>query len=227
MKTPMLLTLFLLVSLGSSGTYQLGSHSVSFNLSGPAEYMSEVPLYQPNSDAWTYGLNITPKTGGYLEVLVTEGSVEGASPLVTQLYAETRIQNAKNIGIGGYMYEMTTYQNHTAFQESYPAQTVYKNRQYISLPEAYAITYALDGRTSILITSLGANELFFEELLNSLNITRNDKNQVTEHKSFLGPTSAYAGAGKGAKPGMENQNAVTVLGDSQSSNITVTSHGVK
>ena len=228
MKIILLLALFILVGLGSSGSYQLGSHSVNLNLSIPTNYTVEAPIYQSDVDSWVYILNITPNIGGYLRVLVSELSFSGSNSIV-QSYADICIRDAKATGIGGYHYSMTSYRGRSAFEDSYPAQTVYKNGYFIgTVPESYSMASSLDDRTGIQFTSKGTGEAFYREVLDSINITKNITDIIQQGtKSFLGPTSAYAGPGKGAKPGMENQNAITVLGDSQSSNITATSHGVE
>jgi len=153
-----------------------------------------------------------------------------------QNIADFRIERAKEAGLGSYKYGMTTYQGYDAFEDSAPAQRGYQNGDFITTPEFYRITYMLDEKTTIIITSSGAGKALYQEILDyiditNIDITKNDTKspqlETKETKSFLGPTSAWAGPNKGAKPGMENKNAITVLGDSQSSNITVTAHGVK
>jgi len=62
----------ILAGIGSAGTYQLGSHNVNFNLSVPANYTIEVPVYVPESDTWIYSLTINPTTGGFLSILIDE-----------------------------------------------------------------------------------------------------------------------------------------------------------
>ena len=50
------LTISIFCGTGYAGTYKLGSHSVSLNLSVPANYIVEPPIYRPDLDNWIYGL---------------------------------------------------------------------------------------------------------------------------------------------------------------------------
>lgn len=227
----LLLSTQLLIGIVSAGTFQVGSHNVSFNLSVPANYTIEVPVYVPESDTWIYQMTIRPSINGFLAILVDESSIPyyGSKPI--QDIADFRLERAKSARLGGYKYGMTTYQGHDAFEDSAPEQREYQNGDFITTPEFYRITYMLDEKTTIILASYGAGETLYQEVLDSMNITKNDikssQLEIKGTKSFIGPTSAYAGTGKGAKLGMEDQNIVTMLGDSQSSNITVGPHGVK
>lgn len=226
------LFLLFLMGTGSAETYQLGSHNVSLNLSIPANYTIETPMYQSKIDAWWYVLSITPDTGGKITVAIEENSIPMRSSYVIQEWAASHYKTMKERGVGGYKYGMTTYQGHDAVEDYYPAQKLFQGGRVVeSLPETHSIFYLIDDLTVVIVNADNTDESIYRDVLDSMNITKNDTKssqlEIKGTKSFIGPTSAYAGTGKGAKLGMEDQNIVTMLGDSQSSNITVGPHGVK
>lgn len=144
-------------------------------------------------------------------------------------------QDMKNRGVGGYKYGMVTYKGHDAVEDYRPAQNTFQGGKILeSLPERRTLFYLIDELTVVIVEADNTSETLYRETLDSMNITKKSTNSNQQAnndkqgtKSFLGPTSAWAGQGKGAKLGMEKQNIVTALGDSQSSNIIVTPHGVK
>lgn len=209
--------------VGSSETYQLGSHNVSINLSVPTNYTVELPDISTNIKG--YQLTITPNTGGRVVVSVHEGP-ELISDTIFKV-ADTLVGDAKTVGLGGLKYGVIEYRGYDAFEMYYPAQRIFdEDVGYIPYTESYLLAYQPDERTVIMIQT-DAGESVYNELLSTLNVTKAVSNVKSGglRASFIGPTSAYAGPGMGAKTGMENQNGVTVLGDSQSSNITVTARG--
>ena len=163
-----------------------------------------------------YELNITPNTGGYISIEFEERSTPVYSSILVKSYADSSIECGRNLGIGSYRYGMTTYQGYDAYEESYPAQILEKNGYPTwSLPETYTMMYQLDELTEVLIQSIGASGTLYREVLDSMGITKysnqtqtktNPQNALSANKPYIGPTSAYAGTGQGAKPGLEDKN---------------------
>lgn len=167
-----IMAIFILAGIGSAETYQLGSHEIKFNLSVPFNYTFDVPIYYSNFVGWQYSLNITPSTSGFLMVSVVELAAPQPDSIIQDI-AEYRIRGTKNFGLGGYKYRTVAYQGHDAFEEYFPSQKVYKEGQISSPgPDIYRLNYMLDPQTFIMISSHGANEGLYYEILESLNVTR-------------------------------------------------------
>lgn len=161
----------ILMSIGSAETYQLGSHEINFNLSVPVNCTLDVPIYYSNFVGWQYSLNITPITSGFLVISVVELAAPQPDSIIQDV-AKDRIQGTKNFGLGGYKYEMIIYRGHDAFEEYFPSQKVYKDGHFSSPgPDIYRLNYMLDPQTFIMVSSHGANEGIYHEILDSLNIT--------------------------------------------------------
>lgn len=155
----------------SAETWKLGSHEASLDISVPANYSLTTPIYYADFQGWQYGLNITLDKG-FLAVNVVELAAPQYGDII-QTIAENRIAGAKLSGIGGYRYSMIDYKGKDAFEEFFPAQEVHMSGgQYLPPgPDIYRLNYMLDSQTFIMVSSHGAGEAPYRELLNSLNIT--------------------------------------------------------
>jgi hypothetical protein len=165
--------LILLISSASAGTYQLGSHLVSLNLSVPFNYTNETPMYNADYNRWSYILSITPSTGGFATITVDEVSVPDYSSASIRRFADSVLNYTKNVGIGNMKYGMTTYRTHDAFEYSYPAQKAWKNGQITNTyPEFYCLRYHLDELTDVMVQTVNTGEVVYNEILDSLNVTK-------------------------------------------------------
>jgi hypothetical protein len=218
----------------SASTYTLGSHQVSFNVSEMYNSSAKIdpPTYIPESTSWMYTLSMTPDTLHGIQITLVELPSADISGNWIGIFADNRIEQTKRDGIGGYKFSTMDFKGYPAYQDSYPAQSVGKAGELTDHSAFQSLAYEPDEWTVVGITAIGDN-VPFQEILDTIKVTEAPTTPTKyppytsqqETKSFIGPTSAYAGQGKGAKPGMENQNAVAILGDSQSSNISVTAHG--
>lgn len=168
--------IFILVTIGSAGTYQLGSHNVSLNLSIPSNYTIETPMYQSKIDAWWYVLSIAPATGGKITIAIEENSIPMRASYVIQDWAASHYQLMKERGVGGYMYGMVTYKGHDAVEDYHPAQNLFQGGRIVeSLPEMYSILYLIDDLTVVIVNADDAGEPIYREVLDSMNITKTSK----------------------------------------------------
>ena len=236
MKILALIMFLALLPLTSASTYTLGSHQVSFNVSEPYSSSAKIdtPSYNSDLDSWCYILKMENDSHHSITVSVLELSIADYGRTIPSIVGNSLTQQIKYDGIGGHKSSTMDFKGYPAYQDSYPTQKNLVEGVYIENVESHTLVYEIDERTVVTVVTIGDN-VPYQEILDTIEVTE-APTKPTKYapyisqqgtKSFLGPTSAYAGPGKGAKAGMENQNAVTVLGDSQSSNITVTSHGVK
>jgi len=90
--------------MGSAETHQMGSHNVSLNLSVPFNYTNEPPMYNADSNKWSYVMKITPNTGGFATITVDEGSIPDYSDAPIRKFAESVNDYYKEVGIGDMKY---------------------------------------------------------------------------------------------------------------------------
>lgn len=165
--------LILLISSASTGTYQLGSHLVGLNLSVPFNYTNETPMYNADSNRWSYILKITPSTGGFATITVDEVSIPDYSSASIRKFADSVLNYSTSVGIGNMKYGMTTYREHDAFEYSYPAQTAWKDGHITNTyPEFHCLRYHLDELTNVMVQTVNTREVVYKEILNSLNVTK-------------------------------------------------------
>lgn len=164
------LLLLIFLGIGSAENYQVGAHNVSLNLSIPANYSLDLPFL---GDTRQYTLNITTSTGGFALVTVQELSIPIYSSEPIRKFADSAIEGIKAERLGDAKYGMITYRRLDAFEMSYPAQRVlYEGHGNIEYPEYHCLAYMLDELTAVLIQTKGTNETVFEELKNSVKVTK-------------------------------------------------------
>jgi hypothetical protein len=167
------LLLLIFTEMGSAETYQLGSHNVSLNLSIPFNYTNEPPMYNADSNKWSYVMKITPSTGGFATITVDEMSIPDYSDAPIRKFAENVNDYYKEVGIGDMKYGLTTYRAHNAFEYSYPAQQAWKDGKITgTYPEFYCLRYHLDELTEVMVQTVNTGEVVFNEILDSLNVTK-------------------------------------------------------
>jgi hypothetical protein len=172
----LIMAIFILVTIGSAGTYPLGSHNVSLNLSTPANYTIETPAYQSKIDAWWYTLSIIPETGGKITIAIEENSIPMRASYAIQEWAAAHYQIMKERGVGGYKYGMVTYKGQDAVEDYHPAQNLFQGGSIVdSLPETRSILYFIDDLTVVIVNADNAGESIYREVLDSMNITKADK----------------------------------------------------
>lgn len=183
-------------------TYQLGSHHVSFNLGEPAKMKTETPVGLPSTGEGWSGLNITPSSGGYGFVKVGETTEVLDLDAVQNLSAMLRAYMTI-MGIDGYEDTVISYKGNPALSTYVPAQSKTINGTVYKLTNVgYSLWYTPDENTMVVVEAHTLNNTTYTKLLDSLEVTK-------IHKPYIGPASAYAGPGKGAKPGLEDQNLIS------------------
>jgi hypothetical protein len=166
----------ILVGIGSAETYSLGSHNVSLNLSVPFNCTNEPPMYNADSNKWSYVMKITPSTGGFAIITLDEMSIPDYSDASIRKFAESVNDYCKEIGIGDMKYGMTTYREHDAFEYSYPAQKTWKDDKITGVyPEFYCLRYHLDELTDVMVQTVNTGEVVYSEILGFLNVTKTTK----------------------------------------------------
>jgi hypothetical protein len=174
-----IVTTLILAGIGSAGTYQLGSHNVSLNLSIPANYTIETPMYQSKIDAWWHVLSIVPETGGKITVAIEENSMPMRASYVIQEWAASHYQIMKERGVGGYKYGMVTYKGLDAVEDYHPAQNLFQGGQIVeSLTETHSLLYLIDDLTVVIVNADNTGEAAYREVLDSMNITKANKAMI-------------------------------------------------
>jgi hypothetical protein len=212
-----IVAILILAGIGSAETYQLGSHNVSLNLSVPANYSIEPPGYSANTGMWDYELKITPNTGGTIQISTTEYSIPIYGTILLNGVAGDIIDYyTKQNKLGNIKYGTLTYKGHDAFELSCPTQkTQQEDGNFVTWPSIHTLVYQSDELTGITVLGINTREDVYREVLDSMEITKysnqtkvktKPQNALYTNKPYIGPTSAYAGAGQGAKPGLEDKN---------------------
>ncbi len=172
MKIWLVLVLLLLIGPVHGATYQLGSHNVSINLDIPANYTQELPTYLKDIGTWGYMLNVTPKSGGYILIYLSDNAVPVYGSKIIDEAGNALVNNSIQAGIGGLKYGTRTYQGHDAFEISAPAQRIAANGGYWNWPEFFSLIYLQDEMTFVRITAINTGESIFRKVLNSTTITK-------------------------------------------------------
>jgi hypothetical protein len=203
MKISWLIFFIIWIGVAGAGSYNLGPYQVSFNLSTAEDCVSFDPVHQYSIDAWLYVLNVTPYGGGGIQIAVEESSPPLRADAIEN-YAAMRMLNKTNEGIAGYQNQIIDYKGHMANSEYFPAQYIrsWGGPKYI--PETFGLMFLLDNQTVIVVEGTGISADLYDELLNSLETRKT--NAALYHKPYVGSTNAYAGIGKGSKPGMIEKN---------------------
>jgi hypothetical protein len=170
--------LIILISSINAETYQLGSHTVSLNLSRMQTNYSDVQAsHNADFNRWSYALTISPNTDmqSFVVITVDEMGTPDYSSAAIERFADSVLDFHTGMGVGNMKYGMTTYQGHDAFEYSYPAQTAWKNGQPTTFPEFYAIRYHLDELTEVMIQAVNTGDAVYNEILGSINVTKTTK----------------------------------------------------
>ncbi len=180
-----LFILLLLIGVVSANTSVLGSHDVSVNLSVPAVYAVETPIYDSTSDMWTYILNITPNTGGSAYITLNELNSPVYNSAMVKNFADYAVKSTS--GFGNVKYGMITYQGHDAFEISYPAQVVAQSDgSSETLAEFHGLVFMPDPVSRVLLDTLNTGDAVYKEIFNSLKISKN-MTKSTNAKESLNP----------------------------------------
>lgn len=172
MKVLALILLLMLIPLTSASTYTLGSHQVSFELNETNNYTAKIdpPMHLVSSSSWLYKLTLMNDTSNFITISVDELSFADYSREWIPTYAELTAKNRKKMGIGGYKSSTMDFKGYPAYQDSLPAQTVMMNGESISYFTARSLTYQIDERTVVGVTSIGENEVY-QEILDTIEVT--------------------------------------------------------
>lgn len=174
MKAQIILALLILTGMGAAGTYQLGSHNVSINLDIPVNYTQEIPIYSQDLGTWTYTLNMTPNSGGYVSIILSDYSMPIYGSRLINGVAGDLVNNYTKRGLGGLKYRTLAYQGHDAFEISAPAQRINDGDVSWTWPEFHTLIYQPDETVGATITAINTGELVFNKVLNATKITRVD-----------------------------------------------------
>jgi hypothetical protein len=171
MKLIALIVLTLLITTSSAETWKFGSYEVTTNLSTPANYTLDTPSYDKEIGIWSYTLNITPNTGGYGLVMMTEFVIPMQGRSMIDAVSKNMIEYYGDLG--GVQYGTKTYKGHDAFEISNPAQkTDAENGGAWIWPESRTLVYQPDEGAGVTIQAVNAEESFFREMLDSTEVHR-------------------------------------------------------
>jgi hypothetical protein len=212
----------ILAGIGSAGIYQLGGYAVSFDVGIPATVMEITPIYDSQRWAWTYQLNILPGNDSVADSNDSWQMAIGIDKYKTpreanalEIYATHRRDDKIASGVQGYKNAIVDYSGYAANIESSPYQTVKGPGGMFSVfPKTYQLFYMLDDKTAVTVSSIGASNELFTQLINSLKIKEKGNSMYKE--SFVGKTSDWDGPGNGSD---KNRNAFSVLGDPAESSL--------
>jgi len=203
-----ILALLVLFNVGSAGTYQLGSHNVSLNLSVSAVYSIETPAYQSKVEAWWYTLNITPAEGGLAKIHIQENTYPMYSSTLVQDFAADTYQNKKDEGIGGYQYNIINYKGYAAAISYTPAQRLFQNGEFVlDIPEYFSLIYQQDEKTIVTVEARDISKSLFENLLGSMEIMDSTNKTKIQDKPYIGSTSSWAIPEKESTFYIKNENS--------------------
>lgn len=167
----LLIPLFL-IAAASANTYTLGSHNISINISVPADYTIQTPMYQSKIDAWWYTMSIAPKTGGKITIAIEENSMPLRTSSIIQDWSAMQYQIMKERGVGGYKYGIISYKGHDAVEDYYPAQSIFQGGKILkTLPERHALFYLIDELTVVIVEADNTGEALYRETVDSMTIT--------------------------------------------------------
>lgn len=184
----LLLILLLILPTAAGGTYTLGSHQVSFNVSEPYNSSAKLdtPYYNLSaSNDWTYVLNMTVDSRHSIKVLVNELTVPDYGRTWTSSFAASRSDWIKANGIGGYKASTLDFKGYPAYQESYPAQTIYPtDGRFVEYLQHNNLDYEIDEKTIVHVLSVGDN-VPYQEILDTIEVTDAPKTP-TKYAPYVG-----------------------------------------
>lgn len=149
---------------------KLGSHEAILNLSSPANYSLDTPYYAKDTGIWSYSLNITPDSGGYVLVVLSELPTPIKGSLGVDRLAAGMLASAAKSGLGGVKYGTRQYRGHDAFEISNPAQVTVEGNWTYTSPETYTLVYQPDPYSGVEIQSTNTGEEVFRAVLDSIEI---------------------------------------------------------
>jgi tetratricopeptide (TPR) repeat protein len=178
-----ILALLILIGIGSAETYVLGSYNLNTNLDIPANYTIVPPIYDQMADAWSYALNITPNSGGYVLIVLTEFKAP-VSNLTLTLYKNAG-KDIDSLGLSDVKYGLKNYiRNHIeydALEIAYPSQrTANADGSVTNWQETRYLTYQPDELSRATIQAFSTGEWLFRRVLDKTTITREAVNPAIE-----------------------------------------------
>ena len=190
------------MGIGSAGTYSLGDYNVSFDIGIPSTAVHITPIYDSQTGTWNYQLNVLPGNDSIADSndswQFAIGIDEYSRPReanALENYANHRRDDKIAAGVQGYKNAIVGYNGYAANVESFPYQIVKgPGGMHSVFPETYRLSYMLDDKTAITVSSIGARKELFTQLISTLQIKKNSMYK----NSFLGKTSDWAGAGNGS-----------------------------
>lgn len=174
MKKVLLLLALVLLLVGNasaeSESWKLGSHEVTLNLSFPANCSLDTPYYSKDTGIWAYSLNITPDSGGYVLVGVSELPMPIQGGIGMDRVAAEMLKRTTESGLGGVEYRTTTYKGHDAFEISNPAQVTTEDDWTYTWPETYTLMYQPDPYSGASVQATNTGEDIFRAVLDLIEI---------------------------------------------------------
>lgn len=174
-----ILIMFLaLLPLTCAGSYILGSHQVSFNVSEPYNSSAEIglPTYVPEGDSWMYNLEMAPDNKSPIKITVIELPPNGvSSDGWLKTFINSHLQDVHEIGIGNHKYSTMDFREYSAYQESFPAQIVSTTNGSAQYPASHALTYGLDERTVVTVVAMGNESDIvtpYQEILDTIEVKK-------------------------------------------------------
>jgi hypothetical protein len=208
MKRTLLVLILTLLPLTSASTYTLGNHEVSFNLSQNFTADLQVPVVTAGGKEYDFNIN---GSDGFAILSVIELKYPNYAGQLLQNQMDNDIKQINEVGFEDVKYASTTFRGYNAFEKSVPAQKVWKDGGIVGISSDYrTLFYQIDEWTYMGI-QVNDNKTMYQELLDTIQVTRAPEKAVS-HESYVGPTSAYAGVGQGAKSGLEDKNILNNLG---------------
>jgi len=192
MKILALFMLLVLLPISTASTYTLGSHQESFNVSEPYNSSAKIglPTYVPEGDSWMYKLEMAPNDEDLITITVIELPPNGVSSggwLKT--FISSHLKLLQEIGIGDHKYSTMDFRGYSAYQESFPAQTVSTTNGSAQYPASRALTYALDERTVVTVVAMGDKiNVPYQEILDTIEVTE-ASTKPTKYAPYISTTN--------------------------------------
>jgi hypothetical protein len=187
MKT-LLLILLIILPTATAGTYPLGSHQVSFDVSEPYNSSAKIdpPTHVPEGESWMYNLEMTPDEEHIIQITVVELPSTRSSDQWLKSVINSKLQQVQEIGIGGHKYSTMDFRGYPAYQESFPAQIVSTTNGSAQYPASHALMYAFDERTAVAIVAMGDEvDTPYQEILDTIEVADAPK-KPTKYAPYVG-----------------------------------------
>jgi len=169
-----MITFLALLPLVCAGTYTLGSHQVSFNISEPYNSSAEValPTFVPEGDSWMYNLEMMPDDDHLIKITVIEFPSNGVSSGDwLKKFENGHLKDMQEWVIGGHKYSTMDFKGYPAYQESFPTQIVSTTKGSAQYPTSHALTYALDEKTVVAIVAIGNDlETPYQDIIDTIEV---------------------------------------------------------